>query len=217
MGLIENYINEIKNTFVSHHLYFFIVAIIIFQILDRYVVNHYPIKIYQVATFLSFYLFVNTPYSSYTLIMGGIIASFLSYYIYKIFVYFNMSKKIFILNIVTFTSILSCMIICNCVAMPALAYTLMSYKTIPSSPTSYLYSFIIATIFIIIISFLLVNILSFINTNILNIEQYNVNFKQIKENLSNWNFMPASSNIVTQPIYKQPNYDQLIDNPFYNQ
>jgi len=216
MSSIENYINVIKNSFVSHHLYFFIIAVIIFQILDLYVSKYYPIKIYQVATFMSLFSFINSPFSSYELIMGGIVASFVSFFIYKIFVYYNSQRKVFILNIITFIGVLISMIMCNCVAMPALAYTLMSYKTIPNAPITYLYSFIIAGFFIIIISFLLVNVLSFINMNIINIGDYNVNFQQVKENLSNWNFMTApTNNTVTKPSSQHPNYDQLIDNPFY--
>ena len=165
-NLFEKYTNDIDSSFISHNLYFFIISVIIFQIIDKYIFKYFPIKIYQVATFMSLYSFINSPLSCYSLLLGGIIATFLSYYIYKLFIYFHLQKKIILLNIITFVSVLITMLLFNCIAMPALAYTLMSYKSIPNSSFNYLSSFIIASIIIIIISFLLLNLLGFINNKL---------------------------------------------------
>jgi len=193
MFQIEDYLNAIKTSFVSHNLYFFITAVIIFQIIDLLLSKYFPIKIYQVATFMSLFSFINSPFSAYELMMGGIVASFVSLFIYKLFVFLRKEKKIFLLNIFTFIAVLSSMVLFNCVAMPALAYTLMSYKSIPTTPFNYIYSFIVASIIIIIISFLLIRILTYVNSNILNIPQYNIHFNQIKENISNWSAIPSPS------------------------
>lgn len=185
MGLIDKYVNDIKTSFVSHNLYFFIVAVIIFQMIDFYIVKHFPLKVYQVATFMSLYLFITMPFSAYDLLMSGILASFISYYVYKVFVYLKSQKRIYLLNIVTFISVLLGMIVGNCVSMPALAYTLMTYKSIPASAFSYLYSYIGGSVIIILISFIILHVLYKVN-DAFNIGQYNQHFNQVKSNLSNW-------------------------------
>jgi H+/Cl- antiporter ClcA len=186
MGLVENYITEIKNTFVSHHIFFFLIAALVFQFVDFYVEKYFPIKIYQVATIMSLYSFITTSYSSYDLIVGSIVATFISYFIYNIFVYYKIQKRIYLFNIVTLITVLACMIVGNCLSLPSLAYTLMSYKSIPANKINYLTSLIVASVIIVIISFILLNLISIVNTNILHKEQYNAHFSQVKENIFNW-------------------------------
>ena len=192
MTPLENYLNAIKTDFGSHNLYFFTIAAILFQFINYYISKYFPIKIYQVASFITLFYFINKPFSAYILVMGGIVASFVSLYVYKIFVYLNKQKRVFLLNIITFITVLSFMILFNCISIPAVAYTLMSYQYIPSEPFTYLYSYIVATIIIIIISYILLIVLSYVNINILHIEQYNENFNQVKENISNWNIISTN-------------------------
>ena len=151
MTPLVNYLNTIKLTIVSHNLYFFTIAIILFQLINNYISKYFPIKIYQVATFLALFNFINTPFSVYELIFGGIIASFVTILVYNIFVYFNKQKKIFFLNLITFMTVLSFMVLFNCVSMSALSYTLVSYKSISSEPNSYIFSYIVASLIIIFI------------------------------------------------------------------
>jgi hypothetical protein len=206
MTPIVNYLNSIKLTIVSHNLYFFIIAIILLQIINNYISIFFPIKIYQVATFLSLFNFINNPFPVYELIIGGIIASFVSIFVYKIFVYLNKQKKTFFLNLITFITVLSFMVLFNCVSMPALAYTLISYKTIPTAPVSYIFSYIVGTIFILIICYILIIVFTFINSKFLHNRKYNLHFNQVKENISNWNVVSTHKTNSNKNSNKNSNF-----------
>ena len=192
-----DYANAIQDTFKSKNLIFFIFCVIFFQVIDLQISKNYNIQIYQVATFTSLYSFINLSMSAYELILGGIISTFVSFIIFKAFVYYNINKSIIALNLVTFTSVLTTMIIFNCVSMPAVAYTLMSYVSIPKSAKSYLSSYIVGCIVILILTFVLLQVFKFINSNILN--NNNTNYAQLEKNLSNWKIF-QNINVANQKI-----------------
>ena len=167
--------------FKRQHMLLFTIVVILLQIINIYL-KKYSIDIYQVAVVMAAYSFVNLPMTIYDIMMGGIISAAVSFGVYKLFVKFSKNINVLLLNITTFLAVLFFMIIFNCITMPALAYTLMSQVKIPSNPTGYLFSYIIASIIIIILYFLLLKISMMLpNPNACYFS--NNNLSQLKQNL----------------------------------
>ena len=106
----------------------------------------------------------------------------MSFLIYEIFLT-NFNKiNIAIFNLVIFTSVITGMILLNCLFIPALAYSLSSYEMITKSSFSYLTSLITSNIIIVILCSLLLNIIKYFN-----IKSHNINtfYQQLITNLSN--------------------------------
>jgi len=197
MGFFEEYLSAILSSFVNNNIIFVVIALILLQIIGFYINKIVPINIYQVATVMSIYAFINLPFTAYQMMMGGIVATFISYYIYNLFKYLNMTNRIVLLNITTIISVISIMVILNCVSMSGLAYTLMSYVSIPKSKTNYLSSYIVGSLVIVILCALLQNIFKLLNINIL---QKTNNSSQLQKNLSDWSIITdinkANANII---------------------
>ena len=151
MSYLTNYLLVIEDTFKSKNIIFFIISVIIFQIIDLYIFKLYKVQIYQIATFLSLYIFINYPLTVYKLLFSAVLATVVSYYIYQIFVYFNKTKNIITLNTLTFIITINFMILFDCFCIPALAYTMVANILIPKSKFAYLTSYIAGCIVIVII------------------------------------------------------------------
>ena len=197
MGFFSEYLSAILSSFVNNNIIFVVIALILLQIIGYYINKIVPINIYQVATVMSIYAFINLPFTAYQMMMGGIVATFISYYVYDLFKYLNITNRIVLLNITTIISVISIMVLLNCVSMSGLAYTLMSYVSIPKSKTNYLSSYIVGSIVIVILCALLQKIFNILNINIL---QKTNNSSQLQKNLSDWsiisNINKANSNII---------------------
>ena len=177
MKYFQNILTTIKN----HNLIFFTIIIFLLQIISN-LLKPYSINLYGPAHILSLYGFINSPLSIYQLIMAGIVSTSVSYVIYKIFTKITPQINIPLLNVVTVLFVLTGMTIFNCVSMAALAYTLMSYVSIPQNTISYLYSYILATIIIVILCsgvlFIIKNIdKNFIDSDLSNLQQLEKNMK----------------------------------------
>ena len=107
------------------------------------------------------------------------------------------NTNIILLNIVTFISVLIIMTILNCVSLPAVAYTLMSYKNIPTSKINYLTSYIIGTFVIYFLGLVLYFAGTFIHSHFIPGDHPYTN---LESNLSNWriisNLTSANQKIV---------------------
>jgi hypothetical protein len=197
MGFFEEYLSAILSSFVNNNIIFVVIALILLQVIGFYINKIVPINIYQVATVMSIYAFINLPFTAYQMMMGGIVATFISYYVYNLFKYLNITNRIVLLNITTIISVISIMVLLNCVSMSGLAYTLMSYVSIPKSKINYLSSYIVGSIVIVILCALLQKIFNILNINIL---QKTNNSSQLQKNLSDWsiisNINKANSNII---------------------
>ena len=182
----SEYLSAILSSFVNNNIIFVVVALILLQIIGFYINKIVPINIYQVATVMSIYSFINLPLTAYKLIMGGIVATFISYYVYNLFKYLNISNYILLLNITTIISVITIMVLLNCVSMSGLAYTLMSYVRIPKSKINYLSSYIVGSIVIVILCVFLQKLFNLFNIDIL---QKKNNSSQLQKNLSDWNII----------------------------
>lgn len=194
------YLNAVLDTFYENNLGLFIIAIVIFQLIDLVIGNKYDINIYQVATFLSLYSFINLQMSVYTLIMGGIVATLISYIIYIQLTFVFKKTSIIFLNVVTFISVITVMILLNCLSIPAIAYTLMSYKSIPLSNINYLLSYILGTVIIYFLCLILYFVGTYIHTHYIN---DNHPYTILKQNLSDWNFISNIQKANQKILQKQ--------------
>lgn len=191
-----DYINAVLETFYSNNLALFAIAVVLFQVIDLRIKNSYDILVYQVATFTTLYSFINLELPAYKMFMGGLVATFVSYAIYNQMVEVFKNTNIILLNIVTFISVLSLMTVLNCVSLPAVAYTLMSYKNIPVSKTNYLTSYIIGTVVIYFLGLVLYFAGTFIHSHFIpGIHPYT----NLESNLSNWRII-SNLNSANQKI-----------------
>lgn len=177
------YIKDILEIIKTYNLFFLAIIVFLFQIISFFL-KPYSINIYNPATFMTIYVFINTPYSIYQLIMGGIISTFISYFIYKLL--FNLDPKMnnTLINIMTFIIVLVSSVIFKCVSVPAIAYTLAAPISIPINTFSYLSSYILSTIIIFIVCSIT---LYFFKNTIQNLFKYDLfNLKQLEKNLINY-------------------------------
>ena len=182
MNNLVSYFDKIKNTFKEEHIIFFIIIVISLQILDYFIFLRFNIQLFSAVSILSIYCFINLNNSVYKVLMSSIVSTFISYLVYQIFI--NSFKKINIvaINLLTFTSVISSMILLNCIFIPAIGYSLLSYVMIPKSTFSYLSSLILSSIAIVILSSLFLNITKKINNNSPAINKF---YQQLEKNLSN--------------------------------
>jgi len=175
------YIQNILSTIKTHNLLFLAITVFIFQLIAVFL-KPYSINIYGPSAFLTIYSFLNTSFSIYQLIIGGILATSMSYFLYKAFIMISPKQNATLLNVVTFVTILTTMILFNCVSMPAVAYTLMSHVSIPQNTFSYLSSYIVSTIVILILCTLLLFIAK--NTNNYIFQKDISNLQQLEKNMT---------------------------------
>jgi hypothetical protein len=171
--------------------------------------TRYQVVVYQVATFMALYGFIQSKQSIYQLIMGGIVATLISYSVFKFFKYQKLLLYISILNILTFFLIITVMVLLNCICMPALAYTLMSYVSIPKSPFSYLTSFIVGSIIIIILSYILLIIFNIIAPNN---KYFNLSTLASKFNMTTSSTATATSQNAVSTNSSTPNTNSSTTN-----
>jgi hypothetical protein len=141
---MNTYIQNINNTFQTNHVFFFAIVIFLLQLTSIFF-KPYSINIDGPSSIMTAYVFINTPLSIYQLIMSCLLSTSISYFIYKL--YIGKLNNI-LYNILTFISVLTTMILLNCLSMPALAYSLLSYVNIPKNKFNYLSSYIISTVII---------------------------------------------------------------------
>jgi hypothetical protein len=196
MFKIKDYIDAILNTFYYNNLALFAIAVILFQVIDLRIKNSYDILVYQVATFTTLYSFINLQLPAYKMFMGGLVATFVSYFIYNQMVEVFKNTNIILLNIVTFISVLIIMTVLNCVSLPAVAYTLMSYKNIPTSKTNYLTSYIVGTVVIYFLGLLLYFAGTYVHSHFI---PGNHPYTNLESNLSNWRII-SNLNSANQKI-----------------
>ena len=184
----STYLQKILGDFKKQHVIFFAIVIICIQLIDTFLKKK-SVNVYQVAVVMATYSFINLNMSIYNLLMGGIVSTSVSFIIYKLFVNFSKNINTLALNLVTFLSVIFFMTIFDCVSMPAVAYTLMSPVKIPSSPFSYLSSYIVASFLIILLSILLLTVIKSIKNikvlhdlKVLNSVTDNT-YKQLEENI----------------------------------
>lgn len=179
MSYFKNFFDTIKN----YNLLFFTIIMIPFQLISISL-SPYSIRIYDPATIMALYCFINLPITIYELIMSGIISTIVSYVIYKILIQISPKINVLLFNILTIFFVLTIMSIFNCIFMPALAYTLLSYVNIKQDTFDYLSSYIVATIIIVILClmgfFIIKNIDKTIVSNISNLEQFENNIHFLK-------------------------------------
>jgi len=182
MNNLESYFDTIINLFKQQHIIFFIIIVISLQLLDYLFFIRLNVRLFSPASIISVYCFINLQNSVYQVIMGSIVGTFIPYLVYEFFI--TTFKKIIIVpfNLVTFISAITCMILLNCVFIPALAYSLLSYEIIPKSTFLYLSSLISSSIVIVILCNLLLNIIKKINKNSPGIITF---YQQLETNLSN--------------------------------
>lgn len=175
-----NYFQNVLTTIKTHNLIFFTIIIFLFQFISTLFIP-YSINMYGPASIMTIYSFINSPLSVYELIMAGIVSTSVSYVIYKIFTRVAPKINIPLLNVVTVLFVLTGMAIFNCVSMAALAYTLMSYISIPQNTLNYLFSYILSTIVILILSSIVFLFIKKIDkkfiSNISDLQQFEKNMK----------------------------------------
>lgn len=179
---LKLYFDKIINLFKEEHIIFFIIIVVSLLILDYFIFSKLNIKLFTPLSIISAYCFINLKNSVYKIITGCILSTFMSFLIYEIFLT-NFNKiNIAIFNLVIFTSVITGMILLNCLFIPALAYSLSSYEMITKSSFSYLTSLITSNIIIVILCSLLLNIIKYFN-----IKSHNINtfYQQLITNLSN--------------------------------
>lgn len=182
MNKLVSYPEKLINLFKQEHLIFFIIIVISLQLLDYLFFNRLNIKLFSPASIISVYCFINLQNSVYQVIMGSVVGTIIPYLVYEFFI--NTFKKIITVpfNLLTFISAITCMILLNCIFIPALAYSLLSYEMIPKSTFSYLSSLVSSSIVIVILSSLFLNIAKKINKNSPSITRF---YQQLETNLSN--------------------------------
>jgi len=183
----SEYSNAVTQSFITNNIIFVIISLICLQIIGYWINKEFPINIYQVATVMSIFAFINLPFTAYTMIMGGIVATVISYLIYVLFQTFNMTSNILILNIFTLIGVITVMVILNCISLTAVAYTIMSYVSIPKSKVNYLLSYIVGTFIIVILCAILNRIFKTLNIKLLN--KLDGNLSQLDKNLSDWSII----------------------------
>lgn len=199
MFQLKDYINSILQTFYYNNLALFAIAVVLFQVIDLRIKNNYDILVYQVATFTTLYSFINLQLPAYKMFMGGLVATFVSYVIYNQMVEVFKNTNIILLNIITFISVLIIMTMLNCVSLPAVAYTLMSYKNIPTSKTNYLTSYIVGTVVIYFLCLVLYFAGTYFHSHFI---KGNHPYTNLEANLSNWHFisnLTSANQKIVQP------------------
>lgn len=181
---MNSYIQNISNTFQTHNVFFFVTIVFFFQLVSTFL-KPYSIDIYGTSSIMSIYTFINTPLSIYELIMGGIVATSVSYFVYILLTSLTKKINILVLHILTFTSVLITMVLLNCLSMTAIAYTLMSSECISQNKFNYLSSYIISTIIILLLCILLLFTIKTFNTYIMKMNVNYYNYKQLEKNISN--------------------------------
>jgi hypothetical protein len=178
MTIIKGILDNIK----INNLLFLAIIVVLFQIISI-LFKPYSINLYQPASLMSIYVFINTPYSMYQLIMGGLVATICSFIIYKIFILITPKINRFIFNLITFLVVVISMTLLNCVSLPAIAYTLMADKSISENQVNFLCSYIISTIIIIILCSSVLFIVK--NTNQIIFKSSVSNLHQLENNFKN--------------------------------
>jgi hypothetical protein len=171
------------NNFKTYHLLFFATIVFLFQIISNLFKTD-AINLYGPASIMTIYAFINSPLTVYQMIMGGIVSTFVSYFIYKIFITISAKINVLLFNLVTFISVLSFMVLFNCVSMAALAYTLMAHVSIQNNKFNYLSSYIISTIVILILCVVLLFINKTFNKYIIKTKNDSTYLQQLEQNLS---------------------------------
>jgi hypothetical protein len=179
---LKLYLDKIINLFKEEHVLFFIIIVVSLLILDYFIFSKLNIKLFSPLSIISAYCFINLKTSVYKLITGSIIGTLFSYFVYEIFTVSFNKINVVLLNLVSFTSVITGMILLNCIFIPALAYSLASYEIITKSAFSYLTSLISSNIIIVILCTLLLNIIKYIYKNSPNIITI---YQQLITNLSN--------------------------------
>jgi hypothetical protein len=188
MSIYSNeYFKAVLESFITNNIIFVVISLIFLQIIGYWINKFIPINIYQVATVMSIFAFINLPFTAYTMIMGGIVATIVSYLIYNLFQAFKITNRILVLNIVTLICVITAMVILNCISLTAVAYTIMSYVSIPKSKINYLFSYIVGTIIIVILCAILNIIFKKLNIPILN--KLDNNLSQLDTNLADWKIL----------------------------
>lgn len=181
---MNSYIENIINTFQTHNIFFFAIIVFLFQLISIFF-KPYSIDIYGPASVMTIYAFINTPLSIYELIMSGIVATSVSYFIYILLTSLSKKLNVLLLNILTFISVLTTMVLLNCLSMSAIAYTLMSFVRIPQNKFNYLSSYIISTIIILLLCILLLFITKNINKHIIKSKNVNTTtLQQLEQNIN---------------------------------
>ena len=176
-------IQGLMNNFKTYHLLFFATVVFLFQIISNFFKPE-SINLYGPASIMTMYSFINSSLSVYQMIMGGIVSTFVSYFIYKIFITISVKINVLLFNLVTFISVLLFMVLFNCVSMAALAYTLMAHVSIKNNKVNYLSSYIISTIVILILCVVLLFINKTINKYIIKTKNDSTYLQQLEKNLS---------------------------------
>jgi len=176
-------IQGLMDNFKTYHLLFFTTIVFLFQIISN-LFKPYFITLYGPASIMTIYAFINSPLSVYQMIMGGIVSTFVSYFIYKIFITISEKINVLLFNLVTFISVLTFMALFNCVSMAAIAHTLMANVSIKNNKINYLSSYIISTIIILILCVVLLFINKTINKYIIKPKNDITYLQQLKKNLT---------------------------------
>jgi len=183
------YFDKIINLFKEEHTIFFIIIVFSLLILDYLFFSKLNIKVFSPLSIISAYCFINLKNSVYKIITGSIISTFMSFLIYEILITKFSKINIVMFYLITFISVITGMILLNCMFVPALAYSLSSYEIISKSTFSHLTSLITSNIIIVILCSLLLNIIKYFNNNSHNI---NIFYQQLITNLSNKEYIKSN-------------------------
>jgi len=180
MGFFQTFLSTIK----TNHLFFFTVILILFQIVSI-ALKPYSIDIYSPVTIMTLYSFINEAFTIYQLILASIISTLIPFIICKLFK-ISLKLNVLILHIILIFSVLTTMSIFKCVFIPALAHSLTSYKMLPQSSFSFLFSYISATFIIILLCmgvFYIMSNLAKDDKNIKDIFSKITNLQQLEKNI----------------------------------
>lgn len=180
-----DYLLNFENFFEDKRIFFFTIIILIYLFISILIKKKLNIDIYSIPSLLAIYCFINFPFTTYQLIIGSILATLISFFIYKV------SEKIFknlnmpIINILNVLITLPLLLFFNCFSMPSLSYTLLSFITIKNSEFNYLTSYIMSCIIIFIICYLVLEIIKIVDKDIFKSNIFYLHFTQLEKNITN--------------------------------
>lgn len=154
-------INEFRkevifNAVYKHHLILFIIlSLVILYMSGWSIFTENSIQIYQMSLLTDIYNYINYPITVYEFLMSGVIASVVSYGLYRL-----LSKRVnkIVMNIVISFFVLLFMILFECILIGPLVYALDAVELIPKLKTGFLYSFVIGCVIVVLLYHFFLNV-----------------------------------------------------------